>query len=259
MQTSDPPPCTFFNQVVEDGYTHNISKRPFCLEKDDVLTKVVRDFYAHLTSPNNAFIYVWGASVLFDEYSINAQYGLFDVHDEHTQFSARITMDDLNQVLQDLCVVGTKWTMSRHDCYTVKTASLKPNCRVWYYLFKTRLILSTYNSTISKEQMLLLHSIIKGRKINMGKIIFKEVHRCTQKNAGSLNFPSLIATMCQRVNVSIQANEDVNPNKGAITKQIVVKFSKEDLPRHPPPGSASTSFTSTCATTIPFTSNSVFE
>ncbi|KAK5825213.1 hypothetical protein PVK06_020021 [Gossypium arboreum] len=85
--------------------------------------------------------------------------------------------------------------------------------------------------------MLLLHSIIKRRKINMGKIIVKEVHRYAQKNA----------------------NEDVTPNTWAVTKQIVAKFSGEDLPQHPPPGSISTSSTPTCAMTIPSTSNSVFE
>lgn len=142
--------------------THNISKRPFCLKNgflfkdetflgydesissivdkhgwqifclhlEDVLTKVVCEFYAHITSPNNVFIYVPGASVLFDEYSINSQYDLSDVQDEHTQFTATITADCLNQVLQDLCVTGSKWTVSRQDCYTVERASLKPNCRV---------------------------------------------------------------------------------------------------------------------------------
>lgn len=44
----------------------------FCLHPEDVLTTLVREFYAHFTSPNNTFIYVRGASVLFDEDNINA-------------------------------------------------------------------------------------------------------------------------------------------------------------------------------------------
>lgn len=84
FQTPNIPPRTFFNKVPEERYTKNISKRSFCLEKgfifkdepfmrydesvtsiiekhdwqifcvqsDDFLTKVVREFYAHLMSPN---------------------------------------------------------------------------------------------------------------------------------------------------------------------------------------------------------------
>ncbi|XP_016704202.1 uncharacterized protein [Gossypium hirsutum] len=101
-------PLTFFSKLAKEKYHKNISKRPFCMEKrfvvqdapfmgyteaissivekhgwgifclhpDDVLPKVVKEFYAHITSFDNAFIYMRGASVLFDEDSINAQYGL---------------------------------------------------------------------------------------------------------------------------------------------------------------------------------------
>lgn len=44
----------------------------FCLDPDDVLGKVVREFYAHINSPDNPFIYVCGTSVPFDVDHINA-------------------------------------------------------------------------------------------------------------------------------------------------------------------------------------------
>lgn len=100
----------------------------------------------------------------------------------------------------------------------MEITSLKPKCRVWYHLFKSRVNPSTHNSTISNEMMLQLHSIMIGKKINVGKFIFKEIHHYAQKNARSLNFPSLITTMYQRVNVPIQANENTIQNKRAITK-----------------------------------------
>ncbi|KAH1113940.1 hypothetical protein J1N35_007318 [Gossypium stocksii] len=70
----------------------------FFLHPDDVLTKVVKEFYAHLTSPNNAFIYT-------------------------------ITTKGLNQVLANLCVKGTKWIVSQNVCYTIDRVSMKPYCR----------------------------------------------------------------------------------------------------------------------------------
>ncbi|KAL1182299.1 hypothetical protein V6Z11_A02G107500 [Gossypium hirsutum] len=157
------PQRTFFSTAVEEKYNTNISNQPFCMEKcflfldaafvgytkvissvvekhgwklfclhlDDVLTKVVKEFYAHLTSLDNAVIYVHGASVLFNEYSINAYYGLPEGHDECSQFFKTITVEGLNQVFEDLCLKGTKWTVSRNDCYTIDHVSLKPHCRAF--------------------------------------------------------------------------------------------------------------------------------
>ncbi|KAH1129870.1 hypothetical protein J1N35_001248 [Gossypium stocksii] len=100
-----------------------------CLHSNDVITKVVKEFYAHLTTPNNAFVYARGAMVLFDEYSINAKYGLPEGLDEHFQFVMTITVEELNQVLEDLCVEGTKWTITQNDCYSIDRVSLNPHCR----------------------------------------------------------------------------------------------------------------------------------
>ncbi|KAH1056733.1 hypothetical protein J1N35_034798 [Gossypium stocksii] len=122
------------------GYTKSISSvveqcgwQIFCLYLDDVFLQAVKEFYAHLTSIENAFIYVRGASVLFDVKSINAQYGLFDGPDEHTDLLKTMTIEELNHVLTDVYVEGTKWTVSRNDCYTIDMVTLKPHYRVPIY------------------------------------------------------------------------------------------------------------------------------
>ncbi|KAH1097307.1 hypothetical protein J1N35_014228 [Gossypium stocksii] len=119
-----------------------------CVHPNDVLTKVIRELYAHLTSLNNAFIYVRGTSILFDPYCINALYALPDKQDEHTQFAAIVTTT---------------------------------------------------------------------------------------------------------------ANEDTIPNKGAITKKIVMRFLGKEMQCYPLSGSTSTSSTPICALAIPSTSHNAFE
>ncbi|KAH1082784.1 hypothetical protein J1N35_022545 [Gossypium stocksii] len=101
--------CFLFQDTAFMGYTKAISSvvekhgwQLFCLHPDDVLTKVLKEFYAHLTSPDNVVIYIRGVSVLFNEYSINTQYGLHKGLDEHSQFVKTITTEELNQVLEDL-------------------------------------------------------------------------------------------------------------------------------------------------------------
>ncbi|KAH1073320.1 hypothetical protein J1N35_025648 [Gossypium stocksii] len=153
----------------------------FYLHPYDVLSKVVKEFYAHITSLNNAFIYVCCALVLFDKDSINAQYGLSKGPDEHADFVKAMSPECLVQVLVDVCIEGTQWSISRINCDTIDRISLKPQCKIWYHFLKTHLIPSTPNATICKDRLLLLHSIIVGRKINVGKIIFCEIRRCAQR------------------------------------------------------------------------------
>ncbi|MFQ6641639.1 hypothetical protein Gotur_015866 [Gossypium turneri] len=43
----------------------------------------------------------------------------------------------------------------------------------------------SHSSTISMERMLLLYAILTEKSINVGKIIFKEIHDCAKKKAGS--------------------------------------------------------------------------
>ncbi|KAH1097513.1 hypothetical protein J1N35_014434 [Gossypium stocksii] len=111
--------------------------------------------------------------------------------------------EELNQFLTDLCLDWTKLIVYRNGCDTFECVTLKPHRRVWYHFLKTRLIPSTQNSTISKERLLVLCSIMMGRNINVGSIIFREVHHYSEKNFGILIFLSLITTICYSVKVPI--------------------------------------------------------
>ncbi|KAH1039232.1 hypothetical protein J1N35_040975 [Gossypium stocksii] len=153
----------------------------FCLHPDNILTKVVKEFYVYLTSPKNAFIYVHGVSVLFDADLTNVQYGLPEGSDEHSQFVKTMMIEVLNQVLTDLYVEGITWAISRNRCYTIDLRS-------------------------------------------------PTTHK---RNAGTLNFSLLITTLCQRVKVPTQENEDKIPNRRTITKQIALRFLREEMPKYP--------------------------
>lgn len=83
---------------------------------------MVREFYPHLTTPKNAFVYVRGKSMLFDKEVINSHYCLKNTIDEHTPFIEAIDEEGLKKVLQDL--PGTQWIMSKQDSCTIHRKSL---------------------------------------------------------------------------------------------------------------------------------------
>ncbi|KAH1055995.1 hypothetical protein J1N35_034060 [Gossypium stocksii] len=86
--------------------------------------------------------------------------------------------------------MGTKWMVSRQDYYTMEMASLKPKCRVWYHFLKTYLLPSTHNITVSKERMLMLHSIIfgKGAGQTVSLLVYVERRDTAQKRYFQKNF-----------------------------------------------------------------------
>ncbi|MFQ6669823.1 hypothetical protein Gotur_034922, partial [Gossypium turneri] len=75
----------------------------------------------------------------------------------------------------------------------------------------------SYSSTISLERMLLLYAIFTEKSINVGKIIFKEIHDCAKKKAGSAYFPSLITSLCLKARVKTRANLKGQYVQGCIT------------------------------------------
>lgn len=106
----------------------------------------------------------------------------------------------------------------------IERTSLNPKCCVWVNFLKSRLMPTTHRIIVRKERLLLLHSIMKGFKINVGAIICEEVHKCTKKNSKSLIFLNLIIAMCLQAKVPLEENEDVIENKGSFTKQSVVRI-----------------------------------
>ncbi|KAL1126299.1 hypothetical protein V6Z11_A13G103900 [Gossypium hirsutum] len=123
----------------------------------------------------------------------------------------------------DWKATGNRRLLKLNEMEGFRRNSLKPICTVWYHFLKSRLMLSTHNSTVFKEQILLLHLIIMRRKLNISKVIFHEEHWCAKKNAGSLNFPSLIISLYRMAKVLLNANEDVSSNKGGISRSICAK------------------------------------
>ncbi|KAH1039088.1 hypothetical protein J1N35_040831 [Gossypium stocksii] len=53
-----------------------------------------------------------------------------------------------------------------------------------------------------------------------------------KKHGWQIFYPHLDDVLTKRVKVPILANEDTIPNKGAIAKQIALRFSREEMPRH---------------------------
>ncbi|KAE8688370.1 1-deoxy-D-xylulose 5-phosphate synthase family protein [Hibiscus syriacus] len=76
----------------------------------------------------------------------------------------------------------------------------------------------SHNTTVLVKRLMLLHSIIYGRKIDIGELIFEQIHECPKRNRGNLLFPNLITALCKKNKVPEEPFEDFNKSNEGITK-----------------------------------------
>ncbi|KAK5835584.1 hypothetical protein PVK06_011276 [Gossypium arboreum] len=54
----------------------------------------------------------------------------------------------------------------------------------------------THSTTVTLDRMYLIHSIVKGRKIDVCTMLHQEIADCTARQTGILVFPSLVMLLC---------------------------------------------------------------
>ena len=83
---------------------------------------------------------------------------------------------------------------------------------------------TTHIETVNRERLLLLHCILQGKSINVGRIIQKEILACTFKPKGCLFFSSLITELCVRAGADINSYDEVITNTAAISTTAIKRF-----------------------------------
>ncbi|KAH1082830.1 hypothetical protein J1N35_022591 [Gossypium stocksii] len=93
-------------------------------------------------------------------------------HCEEAKLS--IKPEKLQEILEELTVPGSKWSVSKQGIHTCRREYLTPLAKVWFYFIRFILMPSSHGTTISLERMVLLYSILTGKTIDLGKIILRD-------------------------------------------------------------------------------------
>ena len=148
----------------------------FCEKRPSVDEELVREFYANLTSSELTEVPVCGIKVPITSNTINEFFELPDFEDdEYSSLMSNIESKNLQEILEELTVLGSKWTVSKQGIHTCRREYLTPLAKVWFYFIHFSLMPSSHGTTISLEQMVLLYSILTGKTIDVGKIILREI------------------------------------------------------------------------------------
>ncbi|KAK5802864.1 hypothetical protein PVK06_030492 [Gossypium arboreum] len=72
--------------------------------------------------------------------------------------------------------------------------------------------------------MCLIHSIVKGRKFDVGVILHKEIADYATRQTGILIFSSLVMLLCQQRGIVPCVGEEVLENNGSINEASVERM-----------------------------------
>ncbi|KAL4363940.1 hypothetical protein GQ457_04G021840 [Hibiscus cannabinus] len=147
---------------------------------------LVQEFYAHLTSPTQSSVYVWGEHIQFTAAKINKFYGLQNTAENHSKFVSGLKGKNNDFLLEDLCIPGATWDSANTS---------KPEGKLWMHFIKQSLMPTSHTATASLNRLQLLHSILNGRSIDVGKIIVDEAYACLTRKSSPLLFPHLITAL----------------------------------------------------------------
>ncbi|KAL4367587.1 hypothetical protein GQ457_05G023270 [Hibiscus cannabinus] len=170
-----------------------------------IIVTLVEEFYAHLMGPTQSSVYVRGEQIQFTAAKVNKFYGLQNTIDNHSKFVSGLKGKNNEFLLQDLCFPGANWDSANTS---VERDRLKPDGKLWMHFIKQSLMPSSHTATASLSKLQLLHSILNGRSIDVGKIIVDEAYACLTRKSSPLLFPHLIITLCRKKGV-FESPEDL--------------------------------------------------
>ncbi|KAL4332396.1 hypothetical protein GQ457_07G006000 [Hibiscus cannabinus] len=166
---------------------------------------LVQEFYAHLRSPTQSFVYVRGEHIQFTAAKINKFYGLQNTADNHSKFVSGLKGKSNNFLLEDLGIPGANWDSANTS---VDRDRLKPEGKLWMHFIKQSLMPTSHTATASLSRLQLLHSILNGRSIDVGKIIVDEAYAFLTRKSSLLLFPHMITALCRKKGV-FESPEDL--------------------------------------------------
>ena len=193
--------------VCERGFSQLISPFKEVIEKrgwqelvehkNPGLSNLVREFYANMDQMGEKSVFVRGKWISFDRDTINRILNLKTIKDGHN--FKKMKKKPKYQKIVDLLTNGKgKWhSTSRDQHKEILRGSLTEEAKVWLYFLASSLLPSKHLTTVRRKEAILLYSLLKGYKMNVGKIIEESIlDYFNTKYRGYLPHPTIVTKLC---------------------------------------------------------------
>ena len=135
----------------------------------------MKEFFANLVEKEGKRVYVRGHWVDFSKEEINRLFSL-RVQKDGSKFKKQLKEPE-HQKIVDLLMYGKgEWNETKKTPFKfISRGDLIEEAKVWFYFISSVLMPSKHLSIVRREEVILLYALLKGYKINVGKIIEKSI------------------------------------------------------------------------------------
>ena len=131
---------------------------------------LVKEYFSNMVEEEGKKVYVRGIWIDFSKEKINGLFNL-KVQKDGSKFK-RLLKEPEYQKIVDLLIVGKgKWKGTKKTLYeSIAIGDLTEEAKVWFYFINSVLLPSKHLSTVRRNEAILLYPLLKGYKINAGKM-----------------------------------------------------------------------------------------
>ena len=173
-------------------------------------------------------VYVRGQWIDFSKEMVNILFNL-KVQKDGSKFK-KLLKDPEYQKIVDLLTTGKgKWKGTKKTLYkSIAIGDLTEKAKVWFYFIGSVLLPSKHLNTARRDKSIILYALLKGYKINVGKIIEKSILSYSiRKFRGLIPHPATITSLCLLGGVEEEwGKEETDPKPSPLTLTRVTKGPK---------------------------------
>ena len=188
----------------------------------------VKEFFSNMVEDEGKKVYVKGKLIDFSKEIINGLFNL-KVQKDGSKFK-RLLKEPKYQKIVDLLITGKgKWKARKKTLYeSIARCDLTEEAKVWFYFISSVLLLSKHLSTVRRNEAILLYALLKGYRINVGKIIENSILSYSRsKCRGLIPHPAIITSLCLLGEVDEEwGKEETYPKASPLTLTRVTKGPK---------------------------------
>ena len=188
-----------FNKLISK-FREVIEKRGwnfFYKHKPAGFAALVQEFYANMVGKKENTVYVKAKWISFDRGAINKTYNLKELKDG-SKFKKLQKEPDFQMIVELLTHGKGEWSSTKNNPYeSIERGLLIEEAKVWFYFIRSILLPSKHMSIVRQEEVVLLYALLKGYKMNVGKIIENSImNYYRSKYRGLMPYSATITRLC---------------------------------------------------------------
>ena len=173
-------------------------------------------------------VYVRGHWVDFSKEEINRLYSL-RVQKDGSKFKKQLREPEHQKIVYLLTAGKGEWKGKKKTPFkSIARGELTEEAKVWFYFISIVLMPPKHLNTVRREEAMLLYVLLKGYKINVGKIIESSILGYYESNCrGLIPHPATITRLCIKGGVEEEwGTEETYPRVSPLTLTRVTKGPK---------------------------------